>query len=61
LIKYETLDSEQIDDIMTGREPREPRDWSSDQEFPPSGSVKGDSEKGRSSVEGKLGSPAQQH
>ncbi len=27
LIKYETLDSEQILDIMEGREPREPKDW----------------------------------
>ncbi len=28
LMKYETIDAEQIDDIMAGREPREPRDWS---------------------------------
>ena len=28
LMKYETIDSEQIDDIMAGREPREPKDWS---------------------------------
>ena len=28
LMKYETIDSDQIDDIMTGREPREPKDWS---------------------------------
>ncbi len=27
LMKYETIDAEQIDDIMAGREPREPRDW----------------------------------
>ncbi len=27
LLKYETLDSEQINDIMEGREPREPKDW----------------------------------
>lgn len=27
LMKYETIDSEQIDDIMSGRAPREPRDW----------------------------------
>lgn len=27
LMKYETIDADQIDDIMTGREPREPRDW----------------------------------
>ncbi|WP_171006508.1 ATP-dependent zinc metalloprotease FtsH [Pseudomonas sp. 2FG] len=27
LMKYETVDAEQIDDIMNGRVPREPRDW----------------------------------
>lgn len=27
LMKYETLDSEQIRDIMAGREPREPKEW----------------------------------
>lgn len=27
LMKYETLDSEQIKDVMEGREPREPKEW----------------------------------
>ena len=27
LMKYETIDAPQIDDIMAGRPPREPRDW----------------------------------
>ncbi|RRI97166.1 ATP-dependent zinc metalloprotease FtsH [Pseudomonas aeruginosa] len=27
LMKYEAIDSDQIDDIMAGRVPREPRDW----------------------------------
>jgi cell division protease FtsH len=27
LMKYETIDSDQIDDILAGREPREPRGW----------------------------------
>ncbi|EPL11954.1 MAG: ATP-dependent zinc metalloprotease FtsH [Pseudomonas sp.] len=27
LMKYETIDADQIDDIMSGRAPREPRDW----------------------------------
>jgi cell division protease FtsH len=30
LIKYETLDSDQIDDIMMGRECREPQNWDDD-------------------------------
>ncbi|MFK7730488.1 MAG: ATP-dependent zinc metalloprotease FtsH [Pseudomonadales bacterium] len=29
LMLYETIDSDQIDDIMAGREPREPSDWGS--------------------------------
>ncbi|MBV4460387.1 ATP-dependent zinc metalloprotease FtsH [Pseudomonas sp. COR58] len=35
LMKYETIDAEQIDDIMAGREPREPRDWSGGTGTPP--------------------------
>ena len=30
LLKYETIDADQIDDIMAGAEPREPKDWSDD-------------------------------
>jgi cell division protease FtsH len=30
LMTYETIDSDQIDDIMAGREPREPGDWGGD-------------------------------
>ena len=30
LMQYETIDSEQIDDIMAGRKPREPPDWGDD-------------------------------
>ena len=36
LMKYETLDSKQIDDIMKGGEPRPPEDWSDDSETPAS-------------------------
>jgi cell division protease FtsH len=28
LMKYETIDADQIDDIMNGRPAREPKDWS---------------------------------
>lgn len=35
LMKYETIDSEQIDDIMAGRQPREPRDWENGSGTPP--------------------------
>ncbi|MDO9592013.1 MAG: cell division protein FtsH, partial [Erysipelotrichaceae bacterium] len=30
LLKYETIDAEQLRDVMEGREPREPSDWSND-------------------------------
>jgi cell division protease FtsH len=58
LIKYETLNSEQIDDIMAGKEPREPSDWDeSETRTPPSGGAAdtGDTK------DGKIGGPAGQH
>jgi len=27
LLEWETIDSDQLDDIMAGREPRPPKDW----------------------------------
>jgi cell division protease FtsH len=35
LLEWETIDSEQIDDIMAGKEPRPPKDWTP--RTPPSG------------------------
>ena len=35
LMKYETIDADQIDDIMAGRTPREPRDWEGGSGTPP--------------------------
>lgn len=35
LIKYETIDIQQIDDIMAGKVPREPQGWSGDRNPPP--------------------------
>ncbi|UCG73471.1 MAG: ATP-dependent zinc metalloprotease FtsH [Chromatiales bacterium] len=56
LIKYETIDENQIKDIMEGREPREPEDW--DQEGPsqPAGGPKPPKKD-----EPKIGEPAGQH
>jgi len=60
LVKYETIDKEQIDDIMAGKEPREPADWSSDE--PPSGSgVSTDEAAGKGKSDGKIGGPASLH
>jgi cell division protease FtsH len=60
LIKYETIDKEQIDDIMAGREPRPPKVSGSGVE-PPSGS--GAPSKGKEDRPSVGGSsiPASQH
>ncbi|MDQ2696566.1 MAG: ATP-dependent zinc metalloprotease FtsH [Pseudomonadota bacterium] len=59
LMKYETIDNDQIDDIMSGRPVRTPAGWS-DQEPPTSGS-EGIKSKGTKAGEGTIGGPAQQH
>ena len=61
LIKYETIDRFQIDDIMEGREPREPQSWG-DQSPPTGGEPTGNSPKPKASEEsGGFGRPAAQH
>jgi cell division protease FtsH len=59
LMTYETIDAEQIDDIMAGREPREPAGWDgkSGDDNPPSASAA--SESGDSSS--PIGGPAGEH
>jgi cell division protease FtsH len=60
LVKYETIDSGQIDDIMAGKPPGPPADW--DDSAPTAGS--GDS-RGASSADespdSKIRGPAGQH
>ncbi|MFZ5594383.1 MAG: ATP-dependent zinc metalloprotease FtsH [Pseudomonadota bacterium] len=60
LIKYETIDSDQIDDIMSGREIRPPKGWGED-----SGSGRGGASAGTSSgdksPDATIGGPAGQH
>ena len=62
LIKYETIDSNQIDDIMSGRPPRAPEDWSGDADIetgqPEESSRDGSPENGS---KGEIGGPAGQH
>ena len=63
LIRYETIDVEQIKDIMEGREPRPPQDWS-DQSPPGGGStVVEDENDGEQSPSGSgsIGGPASLH
>jgi cell division protease FtsH len=59
LMKYETLDNEQIDEIMEGKEPRPPKGWSDDE--PSSGSGTEVDAKQDEKSNGKIGGPASQH
>ena len=63
LIRYETINVEQIKDIMEGREPRPPQDWSD--QSPPGGdspAVEDDSDGEQSpSGSGSIGGPASLH
>ncbi len=59
LIKYETIDADQIDDIMAGKKPRPPADWDesdSDDSEKPSGEASASD--GSSDT---IGNPANQH
>jgi cell division protease FtsH len=60
LVKYETIDADQIGDIMAGRTPRPPVDW--DESEPRAGGAKGraKTDEGKGG-EGPLGTPAGQH
>jgi cell division protease FtsH len=59
LIKYETIDSDQINDIMAGRTPRPPSGWDDDSE--PGGGLKAGGEKPDDKPSGPVGDPAGQH
>ncbi|MFP4245719.1 MAG: ATP-dependent zinc metalloprotease FtsH [Halochromatium sp.] len=63
LMKYETIDAEQINDIMEGRTPRPPKDWGNDEPKRPGGGADAPvtpSTDGRP-VSGKIGGPAGEH
>jgi cell division protease FtsH len=60
LMKYETIDSDQIDDIMAGKPPRPPEDW--DDTEPTAGAPgSSDSQDQDETKEGTIGGPAGQH
>ena len=63
LIKYETIDSDQIDDIMAGRPPRMPRDWDEEEDSGSGGAeaTAGTKTSDAASGEGKIGGPAGEH
>jgi cell division protease FtsH len=59
LMKYETIDSTQVKDIMEGREPQPPADWDATLEpkRPGGGSATAESD----DVTGNIGGPAREH
>jgi len=61
LIKYETLDSEQIDDIMAGKTPRPPKDWEDPDEDGFSKNANGKEISDLKPKNGKIGGPASSH
>ena len=63
LIKYETIDSDQIDDIMAGRFPRAPRNWDEETEGGSGGAGATVDTRPESSAagEGHIGDPAGEH
>jgi len=62
LVKYETIDSAQIDDIMAGRTPRPPRDWDEDKPATPTGVTPAAPDVTTKPVgDGSIGGPASEH
>ena len=59
LMKYETIDSDQIDDIMAGKPPRPPADWNDTE--PTDGADSGDTKTTEEKPDSKIGGPAGQH
>lgn len=63
LMQYETLDSDQIDDIMAGRKVRPPKGWSDSSDGPSSGGkpVVESAATETADVKGSIGGPANTH
>ena len=66
LIKYETIDADQIDDIMSGKTPRPPSDWDDeDEDERGSGGAEATADTGKegsgSANDGHIGGPAGEH
>jgi cell division protease FtsH len=61
LMKYETIDSDQISDIMQGKPPRPPADWDDSAPKTGSGDARGDASSTDESPDSKIRGPAGQH
>ncbi len=61
---YETIDADQIEDIMEGRKPRPPKGWNDSNDGPSGGSPAVDTagaDKKDDSSTGSIGGPANTH
>ena len=61
LVKYETLDTKQIDDIMAGVKPRPPQDWVDVDDEPTSGMTAKSRKDDHSKDSEPIGGPASEH
>jgi cell division protease FtsH len=61
LMKFETIDAHQIDDIMAGKPPRAPEDWEDDKPVSGGGSAVTGETPAPQPGEGTIGGPAGQH
>ncbi len=61
LMEYETIDTDQIDDIMARKKPRPPADWSDDGDADESAEPAPKKTRGNSGQSGKIGDPAAEH
>ena len=61
LMKYETIDADQIHDIMTGKVPRPPADWDDGDAEPPADTADTAEKDDEKPASGKIGGPASSH
>ena len=61
LMEYETIDTDQIDDIMARKKPRPPADWSDDGDADESATSAPEKARGERGPSGKIGDPAAEH
>ncbi|MEE9342809.1 MAG: ATP-dependent zinc metalloprotease FtsH [Gammaproteobacteria bacterium] len=61
LMKFETIDSDQIDDIMEGKEPRAPQDWDDDSQNRPGSGAATDDKDDKDKGSDPIGGPAELH
>ncbi len=61
LIKYETIDSDQINNIMNNKEPGDPKDWNDDSDSGSGSGVEVSDSTPDDKPEGEIGGPAGQH